>query len=55
MAATDRVRGCGPGHIDGCPNDFIPNLTDHYGEIHNFDALVGMLLSDVPEKMSGEL
>ena len=30
-------------------------LTDHYGEVHNFDALVGMLLSDVPEKMSGEL
>ena len=21
-------------HIDGCPGDFIPGLTDHYGEIH---------------------
>eukprot|EP01050_Picozoa_sp_SAG11_P019058 SAG11_NODE_2977_length_2795_cov_4.472923_1_plen_239_part_00 len=43
------------GHIDGCPNDFIPGITDHYGELHNFDALVGILLSDVPEKLSGEL
>lgn len=42
-------------HIDGCPNDFIPGITDHYGEVHNFDALVGILLSDVPQKMSGEL
>jgi len=42
-------------HIDGCPNDIIPGLTDHYGSIQNFDALVGVLLSDVPEPMAGEL
>ena len=42
-------------HIDGCPNDFIPGTTDHYGVIHNFDVLVGVLLSDVEEPMSGEL
>ena len=34
-------------HIDGCPNDFIPGTTDHYGRIQHFDALVGVLLSDV--------
>jgi hypothetical protein len=42
-------------HIDGCPNDFIPGVTDHYGTVHNFDCLVGVLLSDVNEKLSGEL
>mmetsp|Transcript_28452 Transcript_28452/g.37187 ORF Transcript_28452/g.37187 Transcript_28452/m.37187 type:complete len:709 (-) Transcript_28452:570-2696(-) len=42
-------------HIDGCPNDFIPGVTDHYGQVHNFDALVGVLLSRVEEPMSGEL
>ena len=42
-------------HIDGCPSAFIPGVTDHYGEVHNFTALVGCLLSDVPEPMSGEL
>ena len=32
-------------HIDGCPNDYVPGLTDHYGTIHNFDVLCGVLLS----------
>ena len=41
--------------IDGAPSDFIPGITDHYGKMHNFDALVGVLLSDVPKPMSGEL
>ena len=42
-------------HIDGCANEFIPGTTDHYGEVHNFSVLLGCLLSDVPEEMSGEL
>jgi hypothetical protein len=42
-------------HIDGCPNDFIRGQTDHYGTIHNFDVLIGVLLSDVKKPMSGEL
>jgi hypothetical protein len=42
-------------HIDGCPNNFLPGTTDHFGTIHNFDCLVGVLLSDVPQPMSGEL
>ena len=42
-------------HIDGCANPFIPGVTDHYGEIHNFDVLVGVLLSDIPKENSGEL
>ena len=42
-------------HIDGCGSDFIPGTTDHYGEIHNFSVLLGCLLSDVPDEMSGEL
>ena len=42
-------------HIDGCASGFVPGVTDHYGHIHNFDALVGVLLSDVPEPLSGEL
>jgi hypothetical protein len=42
-------------HIDGLPSDFIPGTTDHYGTIHNFDMLCGVLLSDVHERMSGEL
>ena len=42
-------------HIDGCPNDFIPGVTDHFGVIQNFDVLVGVLLSDVLTPMSGEL
>ena len=44
-------------HIDGLPNDFIPGVTDHYGKIHNFDVLVGVLLSDITqsEGMAGEL
>eukprot|EP00966_Prymnesium_polylepis_P004567 104675-Prymnesium_polylepis.1 len=42
-------------HIDGCPSDFNPGVSDHYGTIHNFDVLVGILLSDVPNAMSGEL
>lgn len=42
-------------HIDGCASDAIPGVTDHYGTIHNFDVLVGVLLSDVAKPMSGEL
>jgi len=42
-------------HIDGCANPFIKGVTDHYGEIHNFDVLVGVLLSDIKSKNSGEL
>jgi len=43
-------------HIDGCPNQFIPGVTDHFGKIHNFDMLIGVLLSDtVDKKMAGEL
>ena len=42
-------------HIDGCASDFIPGVTDHYGTIHNFNMLIGCLLSDIPEPMSGEL
>ena len=42
-------------HIDGCATDFVPGLTDHYGEIRNFNVLLGCLLSDVPEPLSGEL
>ena len=42
-------------HIDGCANKFIPGVTDHYGEVHNFNVLLGCLLSDVPDEMSGEL
>lgn len=42
-------------HIDGCPSEFIPGVTDHWGTIKNFDALVGVILSDIPEKMSGEV
>ena len=38
-------------HIDGCAGDFIPGVTDHYGEIHNFNVLVGVLLSDVDQPM----
>jgi hypothetical protein len=42
-------------HIDGCASDSIPGITDHWGEIKNFDALVGILLADVDLPMSGEL
>jgi hypothetical protein len=42
-------------HIDGCPNKFIPGTTDHFGKIHNFNVLIGVLLSDVKKPMSGEL
>eukprot|EP00944_MAST-04C_sp_MAST-4C-sp1_P011413 g11413.t1 len=42
-------------HIDGCPNEFIPGVTDHYGHINNFDCLVGVLLSNINHPMSGEL
>ena len=42
-------------HIDGCPNEFIPGVTDHYGHINNFDCLVGVLLSDINKPLSGEL
>ena len=42
-------------HIDGCPNEFIPGVTDHYGHINNFDCLVGVLLSNINHPLSGEL
>ena len=42
-------------HIDGCPSDFLPGKTDHYGRIGNFDCLVGVLLSDIEGPMGGEL
>ena len=38
-------------HIDGCPSDFMKGMTDHYGKIHNFDCLVGVLLNRVDEPM----
>ena len=34
---------------------FLPGTTDHFGTIHNFDVLIGVLLSDLPEPMAGEL
>jgi hypothetical protein len=34
---------------------FVTGVSDHYGTIHNFNMLIGCLLSDVPEPMSGEL
>eukprot|EP00434_Breviolum_minutum_P006369 symbB.v1.2.005621.t2/scaffold309.1/size276354/2 len=57
---------CGPAqfenirkgwHIDGCPNNFLPGISDHYGKIANFDVLVGVLLSDsaVHDRLCGEL
>eukprot|EP00439_Symbiodinium_sp_Y106_P024136 s799_g2.t4 len=42
-------------HIDGTPSSFIPGVTDHWGKITNFDALLGVLLSDTDANMSGEL
>jgi len=42
-------------HIDGCPNNFIPGVTDHYGKIMNFDCLVGVCLSKTEKENSGEL
>lgn len=42
-------------HIDGCPNNFIKGMTDHYGKIRNFDCLIGVLLSPVRQPLSGEL
>lgn len=42
-------------HIDGLPNKFLPGVTDHFGEIHNFDVLVGVLLSSTQMQNSGEL
>ena len=54
--SQSRFNGVSKGwHIDGCASDFIPGTTDHYGEIHNFSVLLGCLLSDVPEEMSGEV
>jgi hypothetical protein len=54
--SAERFAGVAKGwHIDGCANEFIPGTTDHYGTVHNFSMLIGCLLSDVPEKMSGEL
>jgi len=52
----DQYEGVRKGwHIDGAPSNFLPKVTDHWGEVHNFDALCGVLLSTVDEKMSGEL
>ena len=38
-------------HIDGIPSNFNPGVSDHFGEVHNFDALCGVLLNDVTEPM----
>lgn len=40
-------------HIDGCAVPEPPQ--NHYGKIRNFTALIGVLLSDVPRPLSGEL
>jgi len=42
-------------HIDGCANGFIKGVTDHYGEVRNFDVLVGVCLSETKSENSGEL
>lgn len=42
-------------HLDGCASEFKPGESDHYGRVGVFDALVGVLLNDVDEEMSGEL
>ena len=42
-------------HIDGTASNFTPGVSDHFGEIQNFDVLIGVLLSDVTEEMSGEV
>ncbi|GMH85605.1 hypothetical protein TrVE_jg5190 [Triparma verrucosa] len=42
-------------HIDGCAGDFIKGVTDHYGNINNFDCLVGVCLSETKRPCSGEL
>ena len=42
-------------HIDGCANNFLKEITDHFGEIHNFDCLIGILLADVNESRSGNI
>jgi hypothetical protein len=51
--AADAVRRA--WHIDGLPGPFLRGITDHYGEVRNFDALVGVLLADVDAPQSGEL
>lgn len=56
LSTNDHWKGVSKGwHIDGLPSDFLPGMTDHFGEIQNFDALVGVLLRDVPEVQSGEV
>jgi len=42
-------------HIDGTASNKSPGFSDFFGEIHNFNVLIGVLLSDVLEPMSGEL
>ncbi|KAJ3371315.1 hypothetical protein HDU91_005342 [Kappamyces sp. JEL0680] len=43
-------------HIDGIPNAFHRGSgQDHFGSIRNFDCLVGILLTDTPQPMMGEL
>ncbi len=42
-------------HIDGLADNFIPGVTDHFGAVFNFDALVGIFLSEVKTPLSGEL
>jgi hypothetical protein len=41
-------------HIDGCANNFLKGVTDHFGEINNFDCLIGILLADVDVPCSGD-
>lgn len=42
-------------HIDGISNKFVGHTSLHFDTIENYDALVGVLLSDIPEVLSGEL
>jgi hypothetical protein len=42
-------------HIDGLADPHLADVSDHYGTIHNFSALVGILLSDLERPMAGEL
>ncbi|KAL3908475.1 MAG: hypothetical protein SGPRY_009783 [Prymnesium sp.] len=42
-------------HIDGCACDESKGETDHYGTIRSFSLLVGVLLADIAQPMSGEL
>lgn len=40
-------------HIDGIPSPYL-DFTKHWGNLRNFDLLIGVLLSDVNETCSGK-